>query len=92
VAELQVLDEAGLRALALDLEVDDVEAALEGTDGDLLVDMDRERLAAVSVDDGGEAARGAETLRVAAADLVARGCLDRWNFLSHCNYSDAEKG
>ena len=90
--ELQVLDQAGLRALALDLEVEHMEAALEGADGDLLVDMHRQRLAAVPVDHRRQTARRTKALRIATAEAVAGGRLNCGNFLSHCVYSDAEKG
>ena len=91
-AELKVLDEARLGALALDLEVEHVQAPLEGSHGDLLVDVHGERVASVAIDDGRETARGAKALRVAAAVAVALQCLDGGDFLCHCVYSDSEKG
>ncbi len=81
-AELQVLDQAGL-GLAADREVHDVQAALQRADGDLLIDVHRERLAAVTVDDRREAARCAKALRVAAAEAIAVRCLDGGDFLCH---------
>ena len=80
-----------LQSAISDLEVDHVEAPLEGAHGDLLVDMDRQRVAAVTVDDRGQTACRAKALRVAAAEAVARRCLDGGDFLCHCMCSDSEK-
>ena len=61
-SELEIFDEAGLRRLAFDRDIEHMQTLLECCDCDLVIDSDRDRRAATTVDDRWKAADLAQTL------------------------------